>query len=177
MSGLVHPIILSGGAGTRLWPMSRALRPKQLLPLNSDRSLLQETVGRVTGPGFGPPMIVCNEEHRFLIAEQMREIGAEPSAIVLEPAGRNTAPAATVAAVLVAERDPEGVMLVLPSDHVIEDVRAFHGAVATVRVLALAKARELVVEWQGGIALAHALGDATVLAESFRRAEQRLLQA
>ncbi len=75
MPQLVYPVILSGGAGTRLWPLSRALRPKQLLPLASEKSMLQETVRRVTGTGFGAPMIVCNAQHRFMIAEQMREIG------------------------------------------------------------------------------------------------------
>jgi mannose-1-phosphate guanylyltransferase / mannose-6-phosphate isomerase len=131
MPELVYPVILSGGAGTRLWPLSRALRPKQLLPLASDKSMLQETVRRVTGAGFGAPMIVCNAQHRFMIAEQMREIGVQPLAIVLEPEGRNTAPAVTAAAVLLAAQDPEAVMLVLPSDHVISDVEGLHRSVRT----------------------------------------------
>ena len=131
MATAVHPVILSGGAGTRLWPMSRRLRPKQLLPLTSERSMLQETAHRVAGPDFAPPVIVCNEDHRFMIAEQMREIGLRPEAIVLEPAARNTAPAIAAAALHLEARDPEAVMLVLPSDHVIENTDAFRAAVAT----------------------------------------------
>ena len=142
MPQLVYPVILSGGAGTRLWPLSRALRPKQLLPLASDKSMLQETVRRVTGTGFGAPMIVCNAQHRFMIAEQMRGIGVKPFAIVLEPEGRNTAPAVTAAAVLLAGQDPEAVMLVLPSDHVISDVDGLHRSVET--ALAAAAAGSLV---------------------------------
>lgn len=127
----VHPVILSGGAGTRLWPLSRALRPKQLLPLVSELSMLQETVLRVTGEGFAPPVIVCNEEHRFLIAEQLRELKVQPRAIMLEPAGRNTAPAATVAALLLAEDDPDAIMALLPSDHVVADRQKFLDAMNT----------------------------------------------
>lgn len=122
---LVFPVILSGGAGTRLWPMSRALRPKQLLSLVTQKSMLQETALRVTGPEFAPPIIVGNEEHRFMIAEQLRELDITPLSIVLEPVGRNTAPAAAVAAMLVAERDPDGILLLLPSDHVVGDLDAF----------------------------------------------------
>ena len=95
MSAMVHPVILSGGAGTRLWPLSRALRPKQLLPLVTERSMLQETLLRVGGGGFAMPLVICNEEHRFLIAEQARELKMALRAIVLEPEVRNTAPAAT----------------------------------------------------------------------------------
>lgn len=131
MSKQVYPVILSGGAGTRLWPLSRALRPKQLLPLASDKSMLQETVRRVSGVEFGAPMIVCNGEHRFMIAEQMREIDSTPCAIVLEPEGRNTAPAVAAAAVLLELQDPEALMLVLPSDHVIADTAGLHASVAT----------------------------------------------
>jgi mannose-1-phosphate guanylyltransferase/mannose-6-phosphate isomerase len=131
MSELVYPVVLSGGAGTRLWPLSRALRPKQLLPLVTENSMLQETVRRVTGSQFGPPTIVCNGEHRFMIAEQMRAVDVRPNAIVLEPEGRNTAPAVAAAALLIAKQDPDGLMLVLPSDHVIADVPALHAAVET----------------------------------------------
>src|SRR3569833_2553707 len=126
---VIHPIILSGGAGSRLWPLSRGLFPKQLLALTSERSLLQETVARAAGDGFGRPFIVCNVEHRFLIAEQMREAAMAPAAVVLEPEGRNTAPAAAVAAILVAAQDPNALMLVMPADHVIRDVGAFHYAI------------------------------------------------
>ncbi len=128
--GMIHPVILSGGTGTRLWPMSRALYPKQLLALTGEKSLLQETALRVAGDaGFAPPLIVANEEHRFIIAEQLREIGVAPDALVLEPVGRNTAPAACVAALRLAASEPEALMLVLASDHTIADLAAFRTAV------------------------------------------------
>jgi mannose-1-phosphate guanylyltransferase/mannose-1-phosphate guanylyltransferase/mannose-6-phosphate isomerase len=126
----IHPVILSGGSGTRLWPLSRAALPKQLLPLASDKSLLQETVLRVGGlAAAGAPLMVANAEHRFMIAEQMRTIGVTPAAIVLEPVGRNTAPAIAVAASMLAASDPEALMLVLPADHLIRDTAAFHDAI------------------------------------------------
>jgi mannose-1-phosphate guanylyltransferase/mannose-6-phosphate isomerase len=126
---MIHPVILSGGSGTRLWPMSRSLYPKQLLSLVGKHSLLQETVQRVVGgTGFAPPLIIANEEHRFIIAEQLREIGAVPEALMLEPIGRNTAPAACVAALRLAAGDPDALMLVMPSDHVIGDLGAFRRA-------------------------------------------------
>jgi mannose-1-phosphate guanylyltransferase/mannose-6-phosphate isomerase len=131
MAEIVHPVILSGGAGTRLWPVSRTLYPKQLLPLVSDRTMLQQSVQRVIGKGFAPPVVVCNEEHRFLIAGQLRELDIAPSRMVLEPVGRNTAPAAAVAALLLAGDDADAMMLLLPSDHVIEDVSGFLAAVET----------------------------------------------
>ncbi len=138
MAATVYPVILSGGVGKRLWPMSRALWPKQLLPLVSERTMLQETVIRVTGPRFAAPLIICNDDHRFMIAEQMREIDAAPGAIVLEPVGRNTAPAVIIAALLLAERDAGAIMLVLPSDHVIRDLDGFNASVQT----ALAASRD-----------------------------------
>jgi mannose-1-phosphate guanylyltransferase / mannose-6-phosphate isomerase len=126
---MIHPVILSGGSGTRLWPMSRTLYPKQLLSLLGHESLLQQTVRRVADPQrFAPPLIVANEEHRFIIAEQLREIGVAPQAMLLEPVGRNTAPAACVAALSLAERDPEALLLLLASDHAIADVEAFLAA-------------------------------------------------
>jgi mannose-1-phosphate guanylyltransferase/mannose-1-phosphate guanylyltransferase/mannose-6-phosphate isomerase len=128
----LHPVILSGGSGTRLWPLSRAALPKQLLALASDRSLLQDTVSRLSDmPEMAAPLMVCNVEHRFMIAEQMRQIGVEPRAIVLEPAGRNTAPAIAVAALMLSRDDADATMLVLPADHLIGDVAAFHGAIRT----------------------------------------------
>jgi mannose-1-phosphate guanylyltransferase / mannose-6-phosphate isomerase len=130
MTGQIHPVILSGGSGTRLWPMSRTLYPKQILPLVGDHSLLQQAVLRVDGlPDFAAPLVVANEEHRFIIAEQLREIGLARHALLLEPIGRNTAPAACVAALSLIATEPEALMLLMPSDHVIEDRGAFLTAV------------------------------------------------
>ncbi len=132
MAANIYPVILSGGSGTRLWPQSRTSYPKQFLPLVSDQSLLQETARRVSDPAtFAAPLMVCNEEHRFLVAEQLREIGIQPSHILLEPVARNTAPAVAVAAFLLAARDPDALMLVLPSDHMIGDTGAFLAAIQT----------------------------------------------
>ena len=122
--GRIHPVVLSGGAGTRLWPISRALYPKQLMRLTSDATMFQDTVRRVAdGNRFAPPLIVCNEAHRFIIGEQLREIDVSPQAILLEPAGRNTAPAAAVAALWLGGGDQ--MMLLLPSDHVVGDRNSF----------------------------------------------------
>jgi mannose-1-phosphate guanylyltransferase / mannose-6-phosphate isomerase len=132
-----YPVILSGGSGSRLWPMSRRLLPKQFLPLVSERTLLQDTVLRVHGvDGARAPIVVSNDEHRFLVAEQMREIGVKPEVQILEPVGRNTAPAVTVVALHVQSRHPDACMLVLPSDHLIRNVPAFHAAIATALPLA-----------------------------------------
>ena len=127
----IYPVILSGGAGTRLWPLSRAVLPKQLLPLVTDKTMLQETVLRVSGwPDMMAPLVVCGNEHRFLVAEQLREIGIKPLGILLEHVGRNTAPAVAAAAHYLQNLDPDGLMLVLPADHVINDNAAFAAAVA-----------------------------------------------
>ncbi|MGR0185213.1 mannose-1-phosphate guanylyltransferase/mannose-6-phosphate isomerase [Azospirillum aestuarii] len=135
----IHPVILSGGAGVRLWPMSREQYPKQFLPLCSERSMLQDTAGRVSDAArFADPLIVCNQEHRFVIAEQMRQAGRGAARIVLEPVGRNTAPAAAIAALIVAEQDPDGQILLLPADHAIQDQGAFLQAIATASAAASA---------------------------------------
>ncbi|MFP4317198.1 MAG: mannose-1-phosphate guanylyltransferase/mannose-6-phosphate isomerase [Desulfovibrionales bacterium] len=127
---MIIPIILSGGSGTRLWPMSRQLYPKQLLPLAGERTMLQETVSRLKGmEEIGRPVVICNEDHRFMVAEQLRQIGVDPQAIILEPKGRNTAPAAAVGALHALASDPKAVLLVLPADHIIRDVDAFSTAV------------------------------------------------
>lgn len=133
----IVPVLLSGGAGVRLWPMSRESYPKQLLCLASDRSMLQETVARVGDRArFADPVVICNEEHRFVIAEQMRQIGVTPQAIVLEPVARNTAAATAVAALIVAERHPDACILLLPADHVIHDREGFLRAVDLAAVAA-----------------------------------------
>ncbi|SNS68642.1 MULTISPECIES: mannose-1-phosphate guanylyltransferase/mannose-6-phosphate isomerase [unclassified Azospirillum] len=123
------PVILSGGSGTRLWPLSRENYPKQFLRLMSDRSLLQETVVRCQEAGFAAPMLVASEGHRFVVAEQLLEQGVEPQALLLEPVARNTGPAICAAALLLAETDPDRLMLVLPADHVITDGDAWAEAV------------------------------------------------
>lgn len=124
MSAFV-PVILSGGAGTRLWPLSREHFPKQLQRLAGEHSLLQQAVLRCGSA----PLVICNDDQRFIVAEQMREIGVTPRAIAIEPVGRNTAPAVAVAALMLAD-DPDAVMLVMPSDHLIKDVAAFDRAIA-----------------------------------------------
>jgi len=129
------PVILSGGSGTRLWPLSRGQFPKQFLPLISNHTMLQETVLRLNGvEGMKAPIAICNEDHRFMMAEQLWEIGIKPSAIILEPMGKNTAPAVAIAA-LTAESEDD-VLLVLPADHVISDLKVFHYAIAQAKVLA-----------------------------------------
>jgi len=132
----IKPVILSGGSGTRLWPLSRQLFPKQLLPLVDDHSMLQETVLRVKDlpEVTAETLVVCNEEHRFLVAEQMRSLQLPAQAIILEPEGRNTAPALSVAAL--ALQDQECVMLVMPADHVIQDIAAFHQGITHAAALA-----------------------------------------
>jgi len=121
-----YPVILSGGSGTRLWPMSRKLLPKQFLALLSEHTLFQETALRVKPiEGCEAPIVVCNDEQRFLAADQLREIGIEAATMILEPVGRNTAPAIAVAALAARERDPKALLLVLPSDHTVTKPAVF----------------------------------------------------
>lgn len=131
----IVPVILSGGSGTRLWPLSRAVLPKQLLPLVTDNTMLQETLTRLSSwADVGNPIVVCGNDHRFLVAEQLRQIKLNPEAILLEPVARNTAPA--IAAAAIALKDKDVLMLVLPADHVITDVIAFEAAVRRASVAA-----------------------------------------
>ncbi len=139
---VLQPIILSGGAGTRLWPLSREHYPKQLLPLTSDHSLLQQTAIRLEGLERAPqrtlaaPLIVCNEEHRFLVTEQLRTVGHTPSCVILEFEGRNTAPALTLAALALEATNPEAILLVMPADHVVTDRASFQAAMVQGAMLA-----------------------------------------
>jgi mannose-1-phosphate guanylyltransferase/mannose-6-phosphate isomerase len=142
---LLQPVILSGGSGTRLWPLSREAYPKQFLPLTSEHTMLQETVRRLDGLdeehprraiGLMPPLVVCNEAHRFLVAEQFRVMGRESAAIILEPKGRNTAPALTLAALAATEEGRDPVLLVMPADHTIRNEAGFRDAVADGFILA-----------------------------------------
>lgn len=125
----VQPVILSGGSGTRLWPLSREAYPKQFLPLAGELTMLQATWRRVAPIASRGPLVIANEEHRFVAAEQLQQVGAEPAAIILEPVGRNTAPAIAVAALEATRDGADVLLLVLPSDHVITDEAAFRAAV------------------------------------------------
>jgi mannose-1-phosphate guanylyltransferase / mannose-6-phosphate isomerase len=136
---LLQPVVLSGGAGTRLWPLSRESYPKQFLPLTSRHTMLQETVRRLDGLAqehprrtiaLADPLVVCNEAHRFLVAEQFRLMGRQTAAIILEPKGRNTAPALTLAALAATRGGADPVLLVMPADHIIRNEPAFRAAVA-----------------------------------------------
>lgn len=136
---MIIPVILSGGAGSRLWPLSRSLYPKQLLPLTCPQTMIQETCLRVhQQSGMAPPMIICNQEHRFLIAEQLRQANINPGHIVLEPGGRNTAAAVAIAAILAArEHGPDTILFVMPADHVVRHkdrlIDAIHNAAHAAR--------------------------------------------
>ena len=127
---MITPVIMAGGSGTRLWPLSRTAFPKQFIALTSQLTMLQETAARINGLSSAAPMVICNEEHRFLVAEQMRQQQLNPS-ILLEPVGRNTAPAIALAAIKSVESDKDAILLVLAADHVIEDVNAFQQCVTT----------------------------------------------
>ncbi|MFW6037065.1 MAG: mannose-1-phosphate guanylyltransferase/mannose-6-phosphate isomerase [Desulfonatronovibrio sp.] len=130
------PIIMAGGSGTRLWPMSRKLYPKQYLPLSGEMSMLQETVQRLSGLPAQKPLLICNEEHRFLAAEQLRQLDMEDVTILLEPEGRNTAPAIALAALQATRNAEDPVLLILAADHVITDVSDFHQSILMAQVLA-----------------------------------------
>lgn len=126
----ITPVIMSGGSGTRLWPLSRKMYPKQFINLHADLSMLQETVKRLDGLEMNPPIVVCNEDHRFIVAEQLRQVGIDHPVIILEPEGRNTAPAIALAALYEQQLDgAESLLLVLAADHVILDEVAFQKAV------------------------------------------------
>ncbi|UNK48893.1 mannose-1-phosphate guanylyltransferase/mannose-6-phosphate isomerase [Lysobacter sp. S4-A87] len=134
---MLHPVILSGGSGTRLWPLSRQNQPKQFLALIGDHSLYQETVLRASKlPGAQPPVTVCSEDHRFMVGEQLQEIGIASGGILLEPVARSTAPAIALAALHALRRDPEATLLVMPADHLIEDEGSFRTAVEAATALA-----------------------------------------
>ena len=131
------PVVLSGGSGTRLWPLSRAAYPKQFLPLTDGQTMFQNTLARLRGvPGLGDPLVVCNQEHRFVVAEQLRLLGSAHRGILLEPFGRNTAPAVAIAALHVQAQDEDPLLLVLPADHVITELGPFHAALEAGRALA-----------------------------------------
>jgi mannose-1-phosphate guanylyltransferase/mannose-6-phosphate isomerase len=127
---MITPIILCGGSGTRLWPLSRNSYPKQFVPLVGGKTLFQGSVLRMKGSGYAAPVVITNSDFRFIVTEQLQEVGIEPGVVLIEPEGRNTAPAVLVAALYAARKDPEEVLLVAPSDHVVPDVEAFRAAVA-----------------------------------------------
>lgn len=128
---MILPVIMAGGTGSRLWPMSRELYPKQFLRLSSSKSMLQETITRLDGLSALSPLIICNEQHRFLAAEQLRQIDQLSNNIILEPVGRNTAPAIALAALNAVSEGDDPLLLVLAADHVIENVEVFHHAIKT----------------------------------------------
>ena len=134
---MIHPVLLCGGAGTRLWPLSRRALPKQFLPLVSDKSLLQNTLLRLRGlTQLSAPIVVCSNDHRFLVADQLQEIGVTPASLILEPVARNTAPAVAMAAFAALQRDSKAQLLILPADHTIGNVSAFHAAILAARPIA-----------------------------------------
>ena len=142
----VTPVILAGGSGTRLWPLSRKSYPKQFVPLLGEETLFRSVVRRLSGEGkgfsFGRPVVLTNAAFRFIVAEQLAQEGADPRAIMIEPSVRNTAPAILAAALHLMAGDPEAVMLVAPSDHVVPDAEAFRAAVS--QWLAASRAVDLV---------------------------------
>lgn len=133
---MITPIIISGGSGTRLWPLSRKLQPKQFISFGNDTTLFQETILRLPKE-IQDPIIICNEDHRFLAAEQLREINKLSSGIILEPVGKNTAPAIALAALKLISSSEDPILLVLPADHIIEDTNSFHEAIKIAETLAI----------------------------------------
>ena len=129
MAPIIHPVLLCGGSGTRLWPLSRKSYPKQFARLTGEESLFQASARRLSGPGFAAPMVVTGGDFRFIVTEQLAGVEIAPAAVLIEPAARNTAPAILAAALALAARDPDGLMLVAPSDHVIPDADRFRAAV------------------------------------------------
>lgn len=128
-TAMIHPVILCGGSGTRLWPLSRKSYPKQFAALVDDETLFQASAQRMQGAGFAPPTVITGSDFRFIVTEQLSAAGVDPGAVLIEPDGRNTGPAVLAAALHLAQRDPDAVMLVAPSDHVIPDTNAFKAAV------------------------------------------------
>ena len=133
----ITPIILCGGSGSRLWPLSRKSYPKQFVPLVGDKTLFQNSATRLTGKQFKNPVIVTNSDYRFIVTEQLQEIGIDPGAILIEPEGRNTAPAILAAALFEYRKNPDAILVVAPSDHVINDVNAFQLAIEEAYKVAL----------------------------------------
>jgi mannose-1-phosphate guanylyltransferase / mannose-6-phosphate isomerase len=133
---MITPVLLSGGSGTRLWPLSRKSYPKQFVPLVGDETLFQASARRLSGTGFAAPLVLTNADFRFIVTEQLAGIGIDPGAVLIEPEGRNTAPAVLAAALWLEQADPEGLMLVAPSDHVVPDAAAFRAAVEIGRAAA-----------------------------------------
>lgn len=126
---MITPVLLCGGSGTRLWPLSRKSYPKQFSPLIGTQSLFQASAQRLSGAGYAPPLVLTNADFRFIVTEQLADTGIDPGAVLIEPEGRNTAPAVLAAALFLAQSDPETLMLVAPSDHVVPDANAFRAAV------------------------------------------------
>ncbi|MCO6055380.1 mannose-1-phosphate guanylyltransferase/mannose-6-phosphate isomerase [Pseudomonas sp. MOB-449] len=139
---MLLPVIMAGGSGSRLWPLSRQLNPKQFLALADNVTMLQATIARLDGVVHGVPCLICNEQHRFLAAEQLRQMGLEAAQILLEPEGRNTAPAIALAALNATAQGDDPILLVLAADHLISDVPAFHESIQV--ALPLAEAGKLV---------------------------------
>lgn len=133
---MIVPVIMAGGMGSRLWPLSRQLNPKQFLALTGDATMLQATCQRLSGLDASAPLLICNEEHRFIAAEQLRQAGLDGATVLLEPAGRNTAPAIALAALAATEDGNDALLLVLAADHVIHETDAFHQSVAAATSLA-----------------------------------------